>query len=172
MDRSEFVGQGAQLVGIIAIATEQDIARRIGLAEEGAFIGRQVRAAKTEDRRNHSSRFAGKLRSGKRANHSAAGKSPKACAYLTWQSSPSALSAGAQRIGFGAGRGDGLQAVNRADIDLALDHAVLNPGQRIGTADEIAPTLFGPCTRGIGGKLHAHTRHVRSRSRRSRAGSG
>ena len=74
VDRAEIVGQGAQLCRVHAIAPEQDVACRISLAEEGALVISEMRAAQTEDRRNHGCSLAGIPESGKRANHPERGK--------------------------------------------------------------------------------------------------
>ena len=44
VDRAQIVGQRAQLIRVFAIAAKQNVARRIGLLKEGAFIRGQHRA--------------------------------------------------------------------------------------------------------------------------------
>ena len=72
----QVIGQRAQLLRVHAVAAEQDVACRIGLAEEGTLVSGEVRAAKTEDRRNHARSLAGKPASGKRAERPERGKAP------------------------------------------------------------------------------------------------
>ena len=95
MDRAQIVGQLAQLIAVIAIAREQDIARRIGLLEEGAFLGCQVEAGNAENGGRHA-------RHGEANTPAAQARAVwqvwKFSSYLTKQASPSALSAAHSRL--------------------------------------------------------------------------
>jgi hypothetical protein len=53
VERAQFVGQRPDLRPAFDIAPEQDVASRIGILEEGAFIGGEDKARKAEDGRKH-----------------------------------------------------------------------------------------------------------------------
>ena len=58
MDRPQLVGQRADLRAVGDVATEQDVAGRIGIAEERALVGGQGQAGNAEDRGSHGARIA------------------------------------------------------------------------------------------------------------------
>ena len=75
VNRAQVVGQPPQLRLVLAIAREQDVARRIGIGEEGAFLLRKRGAGNAENGRCHigkmsadavSRKFRPRVRCGKR----------------------------------------------------------------------------------------------------------
>ena len=53
VDRAQRIGQRAQLLAVFDVAAEDDVARRIGLAEKGALLRAEYQTGKAEDRRGH-----------------------------------------------------------------------------------------------------------------------
>jgi hypothetical protein len=65
VDRAQIVGQRAQLGPVNDVAAEQDVAGRVGVAEESALVSGQRRTGQAEDRGRHASKIAGNGAAGK-----------------------------------------------------------------------------------------------------------
>ena len=90
VDRAQIIGQRAQLVRCLAVATKQNIARRIRLFEKGAFVGGQDRTRTSKYSRRHTRNFAATGSWGKRGNHSKGAKTGGKGCKTGWRQRPSA----------------------------------------------------------------------------------
>ncbi len=64
VDRAQLVGQRAQLRAVLDVAPEQDVAGRVGFAEESALVVGQRRTGQAEDRGRHGEKTRRKAKGG------------------------------------------------------------------------------------------------------------